>query len=102
MQPRVVLGVVVVAVAIALIPSMPYGYYRVMRWVVCVGCACLALYSLRSKSEAWAWIWGAIAGIYNPIVPVHASREIWSIANVATIVVAGWFATRLHGLERSD
>lgn len=100
MRPQIVVGVVAIAVAIALIPTMPYGYYRMMRWVVCAACAWLALYSVRSKSEAWAWTWGVLAGIYNPIVPVAATRDLWVIANIATIGTAGWFATRFAGLER--
>jgi hypothetical protein len=91
MRTNVVLLVVVLAVAIALIPSMPYGYYSVMRWLVCASCAWLALISYRSGREEWAWCWGVIAGIYNPIFPVHANRDIWSIVNVATVVVAVWF-----------
>src|SRR5690606_5946974 len=37
------------------------------------------------KRESWVWIWGVAAGIYNPIIPVEASREIWSVVNLASI-----------------
>ena len=90
MRTNNILWLVAVAVAVALIPSLPYGYYSVMRWLVCASCAWLALTSYRNGQEAWAWGWGVIAGIYNPIFPVHANREIWSIINVVTIVVAAW------------
>ena len=39
-----------------------------------------------TRSE-WVWIFGVLAVIYNPFVRVHLSRDIWSIVNVATIVV---------------
>lgn len=42
----------------------------------------------------WVWVWGAIAGIYNPIFPVHASREVWSFVNVATIAIVGVYSVR--------
>jgi hypothetical protein len=102
MRTNTVLGLVAVAVAIALIPSMPYGYYSVMRWVVCASCAWLALASYRNGQEEWAWCWGVIAGIYNPIFPVHANREIWSIVNVATIAVAAWYGFKASRSDRGS
>lgn len=85
-----VLGILVVALFVALIPSMPYGYYPLMRWIVSAACIWLALFAYRIGVEGWAWIWGVLAGIYNPIVPVHATREIWVAVNLASIGAA-WF-----------
>ena len=90
MHRGIALTLVALAVAIALIPSLPYGYYSVMRWVVFALCAWLSLHSHRTGSEGWTWIWGIIAGIYNPLFPVHANRMIWSIVNVATIFIVIW------------
>lgn len=95
MRTNGVLWLVALAVAVALIPSLPYGYYSVMRWFVCASCAWLALASYRHGQEEWAWCWGVIAGIYNPIFPVHANREIWSIVNLMTIAIAGWYGFKM-------
>ena len=92
MKTNMVLGLVTLFVVIALIPSMPYGYYSVMRWFVCASCAWLALTSYRNGQEEWAWCWGVIAGIYNPIFLVHANREIWSIVNIGTVAVAASYS----------
>ena len=86
-----ILWLVAAAVAVALIPSLPYGYYSVMRWVVSASCAWLALISYRSGQETWVWGWGVIAGIYNPIFSVHANREIWSVVNLATVAAAALY-----------
>lgn len=95
MRVRTVLWVVIAAVGIALLPTLPYGYYLIMRWIVCASSAWLALSSYRSGREDWTWIWGVIAGVYNPIFPVHANREIWSIVNLATIAVAAWYGLKV-------
>lgn len=95
MRTRAALWGVALAVGVALIPTLPYGYYSVMRWVVCGLCAWLALSSYRSDREDWAWVWGIIAGIYNPVFPVHANREIWSIVNLLTIAVAVWYGLKV-------
>jgi len=95
MRTGAVLGLVTIAVAAALIPSLPYGYYSVMRWPVCVACAWLALTSYKRGAEEWAWCWGVVAGVYNPIFPVHATRFVWSVVNIATIAAAAWYGMRV-------
>lgn len=79
---------------IAMVPALPYGYYNIMRWVVCACCAWLAVAANRKLLVGWALVWAAVAAIYNPIIPVRASREIWTIANLATIGVV--LAFRKH------
>lgn len=80
----------------ALVPSSPYGYYSVMRWIVCASFAYLAVRSNEQHRQAWVWVLGVAAGIYNPIFPVHATREFWSLVNVVTIglVVFAVFTSR--------
>lgn len=77
-----------IALVIAMIPTVPYGYYPAMRWVVCGACAWTALDAHRKGLESWVWCWGVMAGIYNPVFPVHANREIWTAINLATILAA--------------
>lgn len=100
MQDKCVLRLIVAAVAVALIPTLPYGYYSAMRWVVSAACAWVALSAHRADREDWTWCWAVIAGIYNPIFPVHANRAIWSSINVATIAVTVWYGLRASQLNR--
>jgi len=70
---------------IALNPGNAIGYYTIMRWIVCGAFSYLAVDSHTRKETPWVWVWGVAAGIYNPIVPVEASRELWSLVNIASI-----------------
>jgi len=72
----------------ALNPDNPYGYYILLRWVCCAAFAYLAIQTLGHKKQGWVWVLGVTAAIYNPIIRVHLTRDLWSIVNVATIVVA--------------
>jgi len=72
----------------ALYPDNPYGYYVLLRWICCAVFAYLALKALAHKKEGWTWILGVTAAIYNPIIPLHITREIWSVINVITIGIA--------------
>lgn len=71
----------------ALVPSNPYGYYVVLRWVICGILIYLALEAYGLKKIGWVWVLGIAAAIYNPIIRVHSTREVWSFVNLATIAL---------------
>lgn len=71
----------------ALNPENPYSYYVLLRIVICTICAFLAFCALEIGNDKWVWILGVTALIYNPIIRIHLTREIWSVVNIATIVV---------------
>lgn len=102
MRQNVILGVVVLALGVALIPTMPYGYYPLMRWVVCSSFVWLSYTAHSERREGWTWVWAVFAGIYNPIFPVHSSREIWSIVNVVTIIAALWYGFKSSRFDRGN
>lgn len=69
-------------------PSNPYGYYILLRWVCCGAFAYLALRAQDANRQEWVWVLGTTAAVYNPIIPLHLTREIWSVVNLITIVIA--------------
>jgi hypothetical protein len=74
----------------------PYSYYILLRWVVCGTAAYGAFKSVELEKSGWAWILGIIALLFNPIIPVHLSREIWAPIDVmaALIFVVSIFTIR--------
>ena len=72
----------------ALNPGNPYGYYILLRWVCCAVFGYLALQASAYKQQDWVWVLGVTAAVYNPIIPVHLTREIWSVLNLITIGIA--------------
>jgi lipoprotein signal peptidase len=72
----------------AMNPRNPYGYYVVLRLVCCAAFAYLAVQAVDQEKKGWAWLLGVTAVVYNPIMPIHLTREIWSVVNIATIAVA--------------
>ena len=75
----------------ALFPWPVYGYYIFLRIVMCIACAFLAYRQFVSNDrlDFWTILLGAVAVLYNPIIPVHLTREIWSVINVGTAAVLG-------------
>jgi hypothetical protein len=72
----------------ALNPENPYGYYILLRVVCCGVFGFLAVQTLTQGKQGWTWTLGITAVIYNPVIRVHLNRDIWSVVNVATIIVA--------------
>ena len=90
-------GPVVVLVA-ALLP-WPYGYYNFLRFCIC-GAASFLAYQQWTHDDAaskWVVILGAIALLYNPLVPIHLTREIWTVLNIGTAMA---FVGHFRSLRR--
>lgn len=61
------------------IADLPYGFYMLLRWVVCIVGALLALESYRQGSMGWVWVFGAIAFLFNPIFRFSFDKEVWRV-----------------------
>lgn len=73
-----------VALALALF-DLPYGYYVLLRIIVCGVCIYLALREAKNGRNTWVWLLAGAGLLYNPIFRIHLDRELWSVANIATI-----------------
>lgn len=70
----------------ALFP-LPYGYYVFLRWVVCAVSLAAGVRLVQQRRATIALLGWALALLYNPLVRVSLSREIWSVVNVVTVLV---------------
>lgn len=71
----------------AVITNHPYSFYTLLRWVCCPVFAYSAVFALQTLRVAWAWIFGVLAALYNPLVRVHLDRQTWVAVNWFTIGV---------------
>ena len=61
--------------------ELPYGYYTFLRLVV-TGISLYAAFGLLEKGSINFWVMLAIATLFNPLIPVHLTKEIWLPINV--------------------
>jgi len=80
--------IAVVMLLIALNPSNPYGYYTFLRFVCCAVFAYLAFLAFEQKIHLFAWLLVVTAVVYNPIVRINLTRDIWTAINMVTIIIA--------------
>jgi hypothetical protein len=90
--PQIIAGVMLLW---ALYPQNPYGYYVLLRWITCPCFAFAAVQAFRQGKTNWAWILGVTAAIYNPLIPLHLNRTLWSVLNLVGIGVGAWSAVVL-------
>ena len=64
-----------------------YDYYVLLRWVVCGVAAGAAFRAARAQRKGWPWVLGVVALFFNPIVPVHLTRETWGFIDVGVALL---------------
>ena len=77
-----------VLLLLALLP-WPYGFYTFLRLSVCLVCSWLAYEQWKHDDAVSGWVVGlsTVALLYNPLLPVHLSREIWMVLNIGSAVL---------------
>ena len=100
-ENQIVPGWVLLATAVfafVAMANLPYGYYRLLRWVVCAVAIASVIQLHRGQRPGWAWVLGAVAVLFNPLVPVPFGKETWRVFDCAAGVA---FLGVLH-LARKD
>lgn len=67
---------------LAAVGSWPYGFYMLLRLVVCVASIFIAWRLGQHRPLMWVFIFIAI--LYNPVFRVAFERDTWSILNVVS------------------
>jgi hypothetical protein len=63
----------------------PYGFYQLLRIVVC-GTAIYAVVQTLNR-QYWPWILGGLAILFNPFLPVSFEREEWQPIDFGAAIV---------------
>ena len=91
-----IIWIVPAAMCILALMPLPYGYYTLLRIVVTTA-AIYAAWLCFSEGEAVdlrvaGFVFIAI--LFNPIIPIHLSREIWAPIDVVAAAAFGVFGWR--------
>lgn len=69
------------------IPKLPYGYYILLRWVVTISALFSGWVAYDSEDKFWVFLMGGIAILFNPIIPVHLTKDIWVIIDLIVAIL---------------
>jgi hypothetical protein len=76
-RPLIIPAAIAAVRLIGAVAPQPYWYFTLLRWVVCAAGVAFAAFGC-STNRVWAgWLFGTLAILFNPIVPVHLTRAAW-------------------------
>lgn len=87
----------VILLFLAMIEGWPYGFFTLLRLVVFGTTAYLSWLAYKSEKQAWTWVFGFIALVFNPLIPLHLGRDLWIVVDllVALFLIVSIFAFKL-------
>lgn len=87
----------VIFLFLAIIEGWPYGFFTLLRLVVFGTTVYLSWFAYKSERQAWTWVFGFIALVFNPLIPLHLGRDLWKVIDllVAVFLFISIFAFRL-------
>lgn len=76
----------------------PYGYYKLLRIIVtgCAGYLTINEYSHTQSITPFVVILAFITVLFNPVIPIYFSREIWTILDFLVALTFGIHAVLIH------
>ena len=86
-KPHLIPCIIAILLLVGSLGKWPYGYYILLRFVVCGASAYTAYLSYSNRITWAAWVFGIMAILFNPIVPFHLGRELWQIVDFISVII---------------
>ncbi|MEO7100271.1 MAG: DUF6804 family protein [Luteolibacter sp.] len=64
--------------------------YQLSRWAVCAA----AIFGFLNTQSPWKWAMVAVAVLFNPLGPIHFSRESWPVLDGMAAFAFIWVALK--------
>lgn len=82
-RPHSIPCIIAAAMLLLALRKWPYDYYRLLRFVTCA-VAVLVAYCAYAWRKWWAaWLFGFVAVLFNPLLPIHLKRQTWQVIDPA-------------------
>jgi hypothetical protein len=83
-RPHWIAVIIIAMMLLGALGHWPYGYYQLLRVAVCG----VSVFLVSVWEKSWVrFLFGFIAILFNPILPIHLSRELWQIIDLALSVL---------------
>jgi hypothetical protein len=82
-----------VLLLMAVVRGGSYEFFLLLRIVVITN-ACLLAYRGFRKQKGTALLFGGIAVLFNPIIPVYLNRDVWRLIDAGVLGILVWSMLR--------
>ena len=76
--------------------GLPYGYYILLRLVV-TAISLYVAFGLCKKDSVNFWVMLFIALLFNPLIPINLSKDMWMLTN---IIIGSYFITTAYRFRK--
>ena len=90
------LGLSAILLLLLALAPMPYGYYMLLRVVVCAFFVLLALRLQAEERRTQMVIAVLFAFLFNPFVKISLGRDLWAIADIVAALTTAFFLRQLR------
>ena len=81
------LKLILAAILLLCLASMPYGYYMFVRFVAMVAFAVIAYEYAEKQNTKLVVTFGALALLFQPFLKIALGRAMWNIVDVAVAIL---------------
>lgn len=81
-MPLIVIYIASAMLFIGILP-LPYGYYTLLRFIATGVFIWSALIAYERNNETLPWIYLLLALLFNPLIKIHLSRDLWAIFDIS-------------------
>ena len=93
MYLKIMITISLVALCLALFLPVNVQYKVLLQFLVCASAALIVVHALRARPEyLWAGIFFAVAGLFNPIIPVALpGRALFPLELVCILLFCAYY-----------
>ncbi len=95
-RPHLIPSIIAILMLLGSLGHWPYGYYTLLRFIVCGTSAYIAFIAYSNRSTWAVWVFAIMAVLFNPIAPFYLGREIWQVVDFisAILIIIGVIRVR--------
>lgn len=83
--------------------DMPFGFYQLVRFMALIGFGYLAFQANQEGNKTAAFIYMALALLFQPFFKIALGRELWNIVDVVVgigLLISLFVSTKNKGIRK--
>jgi hypothetical protein len=99
---NILLSIATILMVLAILGGWPYGFYTFLRITIFSISIYLVVILIKSDLLEFAWAYGFIGLLFNPLIPFHLGRSIWLVVDFAALVFFVYSIFKIHISEAEN
>jgi hypothetical protein len=96
---NILLSIATILMVLAILGGLPYGFYTFLRITIFSISIYIVIILIKSDLLEFAWAYGFVGLLFNPLMPFHLGRSVWLTVELMTLV---FFVYSIFKIDISD